>query len=100
MIFSPCLELLCYESEHFACCQEAEGGKDETHRVLTGEDKSAFRKMLCIACSGERLTAAFRVLCMQEIVSELFRLQPGTALNFSDLATTEKAPNDRIRPRL
>ncbi|CAE7915477.1 CACNA1G [Symbiodinium necroappetens] len=42
--------------------KEAEGGKDETHRVLTGE----------------------------EIVSELFRLQPGTALNFSDLATTEK----------
>ena len=27
----------------------------------------------------------------QEIVSELFRLQPGTPLNFSDLASTEKA---------
>eukprot|EP00439_Symbiodinium_sp_Y106_P053573 s714_g7.t1 len=39
--------------------------------------------------SGEWLTAALHV-CMQEIVSELFRLQPGTALNFSDLATTEK----------
>ena len=55
--------------------------------------------MLCTACilqgSGEWLTAALHV-CMQEIVSELFRLQPGTALNFSDLATTEKAPNDRM----
>ena len=27
----------------------------------------------------------------QEIVGELFRLQPGTPLNFSDLASTEKA---------
>ncbi|CAE7336596.1 NaCP60E [Symbiodinium natans] len=42
--------------------KEAEGGKDDMAKVLTGE----------------------------EIVSELFRLQPGTALNFSDLATTEK----------
>jgi len=31
-----------------------------------------------------------KVLTGEEIVSELFRLQPGTALNFSDLATTEK----------
>eukprot|EP00931_Biecheleriopsis_adriatica_P118330 TRINITY_DN93767_c0_g1_i1.p1 TRINITY_DN93767_c0_g1~~TRINITY_DN93767_c0_g1_i1.p1 ORF type:complete len:627 (+),score=133.73 TRINITY_DN93767_c0_g1_i1:143-2023(+) len=30
-------------------------------------------------------------LCGEDIVSVLFRLQPGTALNFSDLASTEKA---------
>ena len=30
-------------------------------------------------------------LGVQEIVGELFRLQPGTPLNFSDLARTEKA---------
>ena len=34
----------------------------------------------------------------QEIVSELFRLQPGTALNFSDLATTEKALQPTYAP--
>jgi len=36
-----------------------------------------------------------KVLTGEEIVSELFRLQPGTPLNFSDLASTEKKLMDQ-----